>query len=415
MPVRGGKLGLGASIKRMPQHEAVERPRLATRPFVLLMAAQFLQALGWSSMIMLPLHLDGMGATRTQIGMVMATASIGGLLLRPLIGWALDTVGRKPTLVVGTVLLAGGIALLAIPTELSPTLYAARVVYGLGSATLFTGYFTLASDIIPVARRTEGLALFGVSGLLPLALNGYAGAMTAAASGGDGLRIFFPVVALCVLSSLVLLAFVEAPPLSHARAAFSLRAIWSGLLAQPRLWPSWIATTLFSGQVAVFFAFAVVAGEHRGIEDPAFLWVPYALGAVGVRLLGARLPDRLGTSNLVAPTVATYAASALLVARASGRPEFLAAGLLAGLAHGYAFPVITSQIVTRAPAALTGMALAVFTGLWEVSDLLLAPLFGALADRTDDATMFSALAVAATAGLVVWTALERYSSEASGP
>lgn len=388
---------------------------------MLLMAAQFLQALGWSSMIVLPLHLDGMGASRTQIGMIMACSSIGGLTLRPLIGWALDTVGRKPTLMVGTVLLSAGIALLAFPTGLSPGLYAARIVYGIGSATLFTGYFTLASDIIPASRRTEGLALFGVSGLLPLALNGYAGALSAEA-GGDQLRMFFPTVAAFVLTSLPILMLVKAPPLAHQTSAAGgmsappvrLRAVWDGLVTRRRLWPAWLATTLFSGQVAVFFSFAVVAGQHKGIEDPAFLWIPYALGAVGVRVIGARLPDRLGTPNLVAPTVATYAASALLVAAATGRPMFMAAGLLAGLAHGYAFPVITSQIVSRAPAALTGTALAVFTGLWELSDLILAPSFGLLADLTDDATMFAAVAVAAAGGLVVWALLEASAGDPSG-
>ena len=60
----------------------------------------------------------------------------------------------------------------------------------------------------------------------------------------------------------------------------------------------------------------------------------------------------------------------------------LVAGLLAGVAHGYAFPVITSQVVARSPAALTGTALAVFTGLWELSDLILAPTFGAVRRRS---------------------------------
>ena len=181
------------------------------------------------------------------------------------------------------------------------------------------------------------------------------------------------------------------------------------------LWPSFVATTLFSGQVSVFFSFAVVAGERRGFADPAFIWIPYALGAVGVRLIGARLPDRIGTSNLVAPTVATYAAAVLLVAWAQTPAAYLAAGLLAGLAHGYAFPVITSQIVSRAPRALTGMALTVFTGVWELSDLVLSPLAGLLADRTDDATMFASVAVAAALGLVAWTLLERAQAGAGPP
>ena len=56
---------------------------LWTRPFVLLVVGHFLQALGWSSMLLLPLYVKHLGATETQLGMVMAASSVGGLLLRP--------------------------------------------------------------------------------------------------------------------------------------------------------------------------------------------------------------------------------------------------------------------------------------------------------------------------------------------
>jgi predicted MFS family arabinose efflux permease len=80
----------------------------------------------------------------------------------------------------------------------------------------------------------------------------------------------------------------------------------------------------------------------------------------------------------------------------------LLAGLLAGVGHGYAFPVLASQVVSRAPTSVRGSALATFTGLWSASSLVLSPTFGALADRYDDATMFAAAAMFAVAALVVW-------------
>ena len=42
---------------------------------------------------------------------------------------------------------------------------------------------------------------------------------------------------------------------------------------------------------------------------------------------------------------------------------FLIGGLLCGIGHGYCFPVLTSQVVTRAPDNMRGTALALFTGL----------------------------------------------------
>ena len=83
---------------------------------------------------------------------------MGGLLMRPLIGWGLDGWGRKPTLVVGT--LVAGLAMFGVGLidGAGVTAYAVRFVFGLGVAALFTGYFTFCTDLVPVARRTEGIA-----------------------------------------------------------------------------------------------------------------------------------------------------------------------------------------------------------------------------------------------------------------
>ena len=97
----------------------------------------------------------------------------------------------------------------------------------------------------------------------------------------------------------------------------------------------------------------------------------------------------------------------LIAARARSALALCAAGLLAGLGHGYGFPVLTSQAVTRAPLELRGSAMSVLVALWEGAQLASTPAFGAIADALGDATMFSAAAVIATLGIAGWLLLER--------
>ena len=141
---------------------------LFTRNFVALLVAHFLQATGYASLLLLPLYLQHLGASRTEIGLVMATAGVSGLLCRPLVAWGLDGFGRKPTLLIGTALLVVGMALIGGVDRIGWVVYVARAVIGIGIGALFTGYFTFAADVVPVSRRTEGLAIFGISGLVPL-------------------------------------------------------------------------------------------------------------------------------------------------------------------------------------------------------------------------------------------------------
>ena len=289
-------------------------------------------------------------------------------------------------------------------TELGPLLYVSRLVVGVGVAALFTGYFTFASDLVTPERRTEGLAIFGVSGLAPLLVNPISELVGVDA---PGLRWFYPLIS--VLVALSLIPLFQVPETIHVLAkdgdAPTSARNWRALLV-PELWPVWLVTIIFGGLVVLFLSFATVAARSAGLEQPTSLWFTYAGGAVVVRLVGAKLPDVIGTHNMVVPALAAYIGAALLLADASSSNIVLLGGLFAGLAHGYAFPVVTSQVITRVPADMRGVGMSVFTGLWDVSRLLLAPALGAVADATDDSTMFACGAVGACILLSVWVIAE---------
>lgn len=378
-------------------------PPLVTGPFLALVLGHLLQALGYASMLLLPLYLDHIGASRTEIGAAMAAAGIGGIALRPAVGWALDTIGRRPTLVVGTLILCAGMGLLGLVETMGPWVYVIRVIIGIGVGTLFTGYFTFAADIIPPSRRTEGIALFGISGLLPLAVNPFVGTLDLAP---EELRWVFPIIGAIILTSLwVIFSLKEPGPAEGRRDALPLQQVLRAF-TRPEVRPVWLMTICFSGLVALLMAFATVAARDRGLPWPESIWLTYAGGAVAVRVFGARLPARVGPANLIAPALGAYAAACVIVAEASQPSAFMWAGLLGGLGHGFCFPILTAQAITRHPVAMRGSAMAGFTGLWELSALAMTPAFGALADALGDQAMFAAGAIWALAGLLPWVLLE---------
>jgi len=392
-----------ATVTESPKASRIDSDRLLTPAFGLLVMAHFLQALAYASMLLLPLYLQHLGASHTVIGMVMATAAVSGLLLRPVVGWALDTLGRKPTLITCTILTAGSIWLIAFVDRIGPLIYIQRALLGIGLGGLFTAYFTFAADLIPESRRTEGLALFGVSGLLPLLINPFADQLALAPAD---LRWFLPIVGIAVAHSLLFHVTLREPSSGGvARAKLNARVVLRAL-RHPALWPTWLATTVFSSLVAVFMTFATVTAESRGVATPASLWLSYALGAAAVRLFGGRLPDRIGPSNMVAPALGIYIIGAFLAAEAHTFQQFLTAALCAGIGHGYCFPVLTSQVVTRTPLAFRGSSLAMFTALWGLSELLVSPSFGVIADVYGEMFMFWLAGTVGVVALCAWMALE---------
>lgn len=382
-------------------------PKLWTKPFVNLTVAHMLQGLGYSSMPLLPVYLAHLGAGRAEIGQIMACSAIGGLLFRPLVGWALDFWGKRKTLMVGTTVVVLALFLIGTIEEIGLTAYAARFVFGMGAGALFSGYFALATDLIPETRRTEGLALFGIFGLIPLAVNPIIGR---AGFADAELRYYFPMLGVIVLSSIFfLVSSGETKPAAvtelKAKGKVRIQDVLRALMARP-LWSLWCATIAFASMVTIFIAFATVAAEARGIENPAWLWATYGTGAVGVRVIGARLPDQLGPHNLVAPALAAYSLACVLMSGATTQPEMLMAGALAGVGHGYCFPVLVSQVVTRISEQFRGSSMAMFTALWEMSAVMTGPGFGSYADAYSDQAMFALAALVALVGLVAWAILE---------
>jgi len=364
------------------------QPALWTRSFCVLTASHLLGALGYASMLLLPLYLTHLGGSRAEVALIMSSAHLSGLLTRPLVGWCLDRFGRRRALMLGGALTAIALASVLAIRSVGEVALAVRLLFGVGEGFLFTGYFAFAADIIPQERRTEGLALFGVSGLLPLLVNPIA---DLTGFQGEGIRPFLASMsALILLSALLVYILPEARSGESASEQPEPSADNTGALSyllQARLRPLWWSTTAFAGAVATFMTFASVVCQSRGMSLPTAPWLTYVAGALCARLIGAKLPERVGPARLVAPSLLLYGLALLTSALTVSELGMLIAGGLAGVSHGYCFPVLTSLIVSAVDERYRGRALAMFTGLWGGAAILFAPLGGWIADHWSDEHM----------------------------
>lgn len=368
------------------------------------------QALGYSSMPMLPILLVYYGASREEVGWVMAAGSAGGLLFRPVVGWALDTWGKVRTLTVGTTILAMAMMSMGLIEEVNWVAYGARFLFGIGAGICFTGYFALATDLIPKDRRTEGTAIFGVSGLLPLALNPI---WDSVAESPEQISFVFPLLGFCVLFSLITFVWSfdrrgKSEPQSKSAEVPRARSTWRELLTLDTA-SIWWMTPFFGGTVSAFLVHALVSAEERGLEGAVWMWVAYAASAIAVRLGGGALPDRFGNHNFIVPACAAYVGAAWCMAGAESWMMATVAGGLAGLGHGYCFPILVSSLMTRVPEAMRGRAMAGFTGLWDIASLIAAPTVGKGIDLYGDRLAFWAMGSIALLGVSGWAVLEYFS------
>ena len=119
---------------------------------------------------LLPLYLsEHFGATKDMIGLVLSGYTITALLIRPFSGYMVDSFPRKIVLMVSfgafAIFFAG---YLAASTLLLFTIV--RTLHGGPFGTLTTANATVAIDVLPSSRRTEGIGYYGLSNNLAMAL-----------------------------------------------------------------------------------------------------------------------------------------------------------------------------------------------------------------------------------------------------
>lgn len=357
--------------------------RLLTRPFVLAWLANMAQGMAFTMFLHFPGFLQGLGADEVEIGLIVGLTAVASIAVRPTVGRAMDERGRRPVILFGNLVNVAVLALYLTVGQLGVWLYVVRIVHGFAEALLFTALFTYGADQVPATRRTEGIALFGISGMLPIALGGVLGDIVLARWDFD---VFFVVVLGFGILSLLLSVPLPESRLTGRPGDRPRR--FSASVTQRDLLPLWWITLVFSLALTAYFTFLKTFVVDTGIGSVGLFFSTYAATAIGLRLFAAWVPDRVGPKRVLYPALVSMVLGFVVLASASGSGAVAVAGILCGAGHGYAFPIVMGMVVSRAAGADRGSAMAIFTGLFDVGALLGGPAFGAVIRFASYSTMF---------------------------
>ena len=346
------------------------KDRLFTPGFCYILAANFLLFFAFYLLLpVLPFYLkEQFMAGKSMIGFILSCYTVDCLCIRPFSGYMLDTFSRKPlyllsyfifTIIFGGYMLAG---LLAVFIGL-------RIVHGFAFGMVSVAGNTIVIDILPSARRGEGLGYYGLANNIAMSF----GPMT-------GLFMHntcsYEMIFTCSLISgslgMIMAALVRTPrkpPVKREPISLDRFILVKGI-------PAGFSLLLLSIPYGMTTSYVAMYAEEIGIRVSSGLYFTFmAVGLAVSRIFSGKQVDK-GRITLVI-SLGMYLACASFFALASCERLmlwsagftslfFLFIALLQGVAFGTMFPAFNTLFVNLAPNSQRGTATSTYLTSWDV-------------------------------------------------
>jgi MFS family permease len=407
---------------------------LVTPRFVLIVASGLAYFFALSMLTpVLPLYIKGpLHGNGLSVGVGVGAFAVGAVLLRPYAGKIGDRAGRRWLVIGGALVVSVSIAGYGLIDSLRWLVFA-RLVTGLGEAAFFVGAATMITDLAPPERRGEalsywstavygGLAFGPALGELVLGHDRYVATWLVA----SGLAFVAALVGFTLTETATSLqpgaaaarvisathdgeAHADATGRTGAAAAGATSATHDGeahadatvKLIHPAAVRPGIVLMLGLIGLAGFSAFvSLYARDELGLSGAGVIFVVYGVCILLVRVVGARLPDRLGPIRAGTYALVFGAGGLAVMALARSVAGLVVGTVIFALGMSLLYPALLVMALSGAPDSERASVVGTFSSFFDLSQGLGAVLCGAAQQLFGYRAAFATGAVLAAAGCV---------------
>lgn len=338
-------------------------------------------------------------ASNSEAGLVTGIFIVGAMTGRLFIGRAIDRIGRKKTLVLGLGLFTLTTFFYFLNLGL-PFLLFNRFLHGVTLGIASTAAGTIIAQIVPMARKGEGIGYFSLSTTIATAIGPFIGLYM---SQNSSFEMIFTLSLILGVISLFVSWFVTVPPVEAPPDTVITKGFKTSNYIEPKAVP--IATiTLIAGlcysSVLSFISF--YADFRDLIEAATFFFLVYSIAILISRPFTGRLMDVKGANYVMYPAIAIFAVGLLLLSTAQTSFTFLLAGFLIGLGFGNIQSTTQAVAVKLTPTHRMGLATSTFF-IFMDAGLGFGPyLIGFIISITGFSQLYAILSAVAAAMLIFY-------------
>jgi MFS transporter, DHA1 family, multidrug resistance protein len=326
----------------------------------------FLVMVGFGIIIpVIPFYAEEIGATPTQLGLLMAVYSLMQFLFAPMWGRISDRIGRKPVIMIGILGLSLSFFLMALSTELW-MLFAARIIGGFLSSANMPTVMAYVADITSEEDRGKGMGIIGAS----VGLGFIFGPAIGGVFSQSSLSTPFYLAGATSLVTFLFVTFVLKESLSaeqrsnQEKEKNSLLKALNGPLSMLFLLQLFVSLSL-AGLEATF---AYFAAEKAGLGSVELGYIFMIMGLAGAIVQGGlvgRLTKKLGEGTVIQLGIIISAAGFGLILLTEGFGTAALFLTIFGIGNGLIRPSVSSLLTKKSTTGHGGT-----TGLLSSFDSL---------------------------------------------
>jgi MFS family permease len=381
------------------------RERLFTAPFFAMCAYSFTVFLSLFQLLpTAPFHIQALGGSRAQAGLFFGLLTYSCALSAVLTGALADRLGRTRMLLACSLAIAGFTALYSVAPSVLLMLVLVPV-HGVVWSGLLSASGAYMTSILPRGRRVEGIAYWGMSSVIALAIGPVLGLWLYQRFG------WFWLCASAVAMNLVM-AYIatrlEEPP----RPALAEHE--KGPLIEWKVLILSIPLFMYTYSYGALTSFSAIYADELGIRPKSLFLTTLAVVILVTRPVLGLFGDRFDHRRLFPPCLVLVALGLALLALSSSRSAFAIAAIVYGLGYGTAYPVYvgyaTHTVSEHRRGAAFGAMLAAFdTGIGTGSTLT-----GWISSHGGLSLAFGVAAFLAACALPAFYLADRYVSRLQG-
>ena len=366
---------------------------LYTLEFLRVTVLMFLLMTTMTIFMLLPILVERMGGDAVDIGLVMGVMPIGAVISRFFWGRWMDLAGRKKILLLSTLLNTGVLFLFLTVGSIGPWIIILRVLQGVAMGGFITAVWTIIADISPPVRLAESLGIFGIAGMVALAVGPWAGELIMNRFDFAGVFLVSGLIsAIALVLAFSLRESRQVGDCETIRPSYR-RAMGRGVLA------ILLIAFAFAVSRSAFASFFAEYSLLQRIGSIGIYSIIYSSTTIFFRLIAGKIPDRVGRARVLTPALIIFGTGIGLIAVTRSWPIFIISAFLCGLGHCFLYPVLNALVVEKVHSCARGTATGLFINSFDIGIGAGSLLWGLVAQYMGYHLMYLLGGITAWAGI----------------